>query len=513
MLPGAADTIVALATAPGRGAIAVVRVSGPDALRVVSACIESAADIATNSVDDAAALLVSGTDRRDTRSTQWIARRPLLRRLTHPHTREPLDTALVTWFPAPHSYTGDEVVEISTHGGLVAPVAVLAALIAAGAREALPGEFTRRAVMAGKMDVLQAEAVADLIDARSQALHAVALRQLDGGLSRRLLSLRGDCVQLEALLAYDIDFPEEDDGPIEPVRITRAVNAVIAALDELLATAPTVPLVREGAVVVLAGAPNAGKSSLFNALLGEARAIVSEIPGTTRDALDVLMDTPGVPIRLVDTAGLRESDDVLERMGIEVSAQWLSRAHVVVVCGETVAEVMATERAVRGVRGGDVPLVRVVTKRDWGVGRGGDGQRQRQPTVTTEGAEDAEGVGDEMRVVEWGEGNVECVLTSAETGLGLGEVLVRVRERIAAVYGSVDVEMPRLTRERHRVAVSVAREELAAFVGAWDGGSGVPAIVAAVHVRAAVHALDELIGVVSLDDVLDRLFAEFCVGK
>ena len=479
-LPGAADTIVALASAPGRGAIALVRVSGADALRIVQRCVERAVGDSANSVDGSAAPSAS----RAPDAMLFVPRRASLRRLRHPATGEPLDTALITSFPAPHSYTGDDVVEISTHGGHVVPQAVIGALLAAGAREALPGEFTRRALMAGKLDLLQAEAVADLIDARSRALHRVALEQLDGGLSRRLMALRSECLQLEALLAYDIDFPEEDDGPIDPARIAHVVDAVMASLDALLATAPAVPLLREGAVVVLAGTPNAGKSSLFNALLGEARAIVSDIPGTTRDALDVMLDTPGVAIRLVDTAGLRETDDTLERLGIEVSARWLSRAHVVLAIGETVEQVEATVRAVQSVESRDVPVVRVLTKRDAGVAEGAEGRSRER-----------------------------YVMTSAESGVGLGKLLEVVQLCIAAAYGTVPPEVPQLTRERHQVGVRVAREELALFQSAWAEGRGVPAIIAAVHVRAAVFALDELIGAVTLDDVLDRLFSEFCVGK
>ena len=490
-LPGAADTIVALASAPGRGAIALVRMSGADALRIVQRCVERAVGDSANRVEDSAAFSAS----RVRATISFVPRHASLRRLRHPVTGELLDTALITWFPAPHSYTGDDVVEISTHGGHVVPQAVIGALLASGAREALPGEFTRRALMAGKLDLLQAEAVADLIDARSRALHRVALEQLDGGLSRRLMALRHECLQLEALLAYDIDFPEEDDGPIDPARIAHVVDTVMRSLDALLATAPAVPLLREGAVVVLAGAPNAGKSSLFNALLGEARAIVSDIPGTTRDALDVMLDTPGVAIRLVDTAGLRETDDTLERLGIEVSARWLSRAHVVLAIGETVEQVEATVHAVHGAESRDVPVVRVLTKRDAG---------ELPPQLQLTGTEGIERSTD----------TIECyVMTSAESGVGLRKLLEVVQLCIAEAYGTVAPEVPQLTRERHQVGVRVAREELALFQSAWAEGRGVPAIIAAVHVRSAVLALDELIGVVSLDDVLDRLFGEFCVGK
>jgi Predicted GTPase len=185
----------------------------------------------------------------------------------------------------------------------------VAAAIQLGARQAEPGEFARRAVLNGKLDLVQAEAIGDLIDARSSAARRVALRQLDGGLSRRVAELRTQVLALEALLAYDIDFPEEDDGPVPRARIDAATIAVIDAVTSLLATGNTGTLVHEGALVVLAGAPNVGKSSLFNALLGEARAIVTEIPGTTRDAIEAVLDLPGWPLRLVDTAGLRTSTD------------------------------------------------------------------------------------------------------------------------------------------------------------------------------------------------------------
>lgn len=456
-LPSGDDTIVALATPSGRGALALLRVSGPGALDVLRALTGR----------------VSFAPRMATRV-----------RLVHPVSRVPLDDALVTWFPTPRSFTGDDTAELTVHGGVAVSSAVLGACLAAGARVAEPGEFTRRALLAGKLDLLQAEAIADLIDARSQALHRAALEQLDGGLSRRLLALRHECLGLEALLAYDIDFPEEDDGPVQPARIARAVDGVLSALDDLLATAPSVPLLREGAIVVLAGAPNAGKSSLLNALSGEARALVTEVPGTTRDAIEVLLDTPGVPIRLVDTAGLRETSDLVERLGIEVSTRWLARAHVVLACGDSPASVRETESVVRGLLPADrdnVPVLGVLTKQD---------AEQRAGT------------------------HVEGLLgTSAERGTGLGVLLDAVQHELATRYGVVEPEVPRLTRERHQAAIRVAREELAAFRETWHGGAGVPALVAAVHVRAAVAALDEVIGAVSLDDVLDRLFREFCVGK
>ncbi len=325
MLAGGNDTIVACATAEGRGALAIIRLSGARAMHIASA-LGAPVGVATA-----------------------LAPRHVTRvLLRHPQSGAPLDDALLTFFPAPHSFTGEDAVELSTHGGRVVPTLVVAACVAAGARLALPGEFTRRAVLNGKIDVLQAEAIADLIDARTTAMQQQALDQLDGGLSRRVTALRGAVIHLEAQLAYDIDFPEEDDGPIAPSVIGASAQALLDAVDALLATAPTAARRRDGALVVIAGPPNAGKSSLFNALLGEARALVTSIPGTTRDAIDALVDRTPIPLRLVDTAGLRDTDDTLEQMGIEVSARFLAQAQVVLACGATADDVRLSLLAVRG---------------------------------------------------------------------------------------------------------------------------------------------------------------------
>jgi tRNA modification GTPase len=391
--------------------------------------------------------------------------------LRHPDSREPVDDCLAACFPAPHSYTGDDLVEISTHGGLVVPAAALATLVAAGARPAAPGEFTRRAVLNGKMDLLQAEATADLIDAGSPAQRRRALQQLERGLSDRLAALRAEILELEALMAYDIDFPEEDEGPVSPDRVRRAWCVVRDRVADLLKTAPEGERLREGALLVIAGRPNAGKSSLFNALLGTARAIVTEIPGTTRDAIEAHAVIEGFPFRIVDTAGLRDSDERIERLGIEVSRKYLAAADLVLFCEEAEdpsrAEFLAHVHA---------PVVVVRTKSDRPSARPPAG-----PSV------------------------------SVVTGQGLAEL----RRQLAEVaFGRLlalgDVE-PVVTRARHRAALERAVVELDSFWGARE--TGVDAAAAATHLRAAVGALDDLIGAVTPEDVLDRVFATFCVGK
>jgi tRNA modification GTPase len=445
------DTIIAVASPAGRGAIALVRLSGPDAFSIAARHLRI-----------------------------W----PQESRVTHLcdvfDGGQRLDQALVTLFPAPNSFTGEDTVEFSTHGGYLVPSTIVAALISSGARQALPGEFTRRAVLNGKLDILQAEAIGDLIDASSHVMQRTALGQLDGGLSRRLLGLRSDLIDLEALLAYDVDFPEEDDGPVPRKRIEEAADHITRSLESLLATAPAGEVIREGAIVVIAGPPNAGKSSLFNALLGRSRAIVTEIPGTTRDALEAVIDSGKWPLRLVDTAGLRETQDRIERLGIEVSERYLASAHVILACAEDSTSLEKT-----------VDLV---------------GKRSTAPVLAVQTKSDLVSNGDEERP-HWA-----AIAVSAETGLGLQELLGAIDDTLDKRHGEIAPDLPVLTRARHRKAISTARSEVEEFTVAWREEK-LPATVAAVHLRTAVGALEELIGAVEVEDVLDRVFSSFCVGK
>jgi len=447
------DPIVALATPPGRSALALIRLSGKGAFDVAARALQPF------------------------RPDPPRAVRPV--RVVHPTTGEAVDDALVACFPAPRSYTGDDLVELSTHGGLLVPAAVVAALLAAGARPAAPGEFSRRAVLNGKLDLLQAEATADLIDAGSPAQARRALQQLDRGLSRRLEQLRSELIELEALIAYEIDFPEEDEGPVAPERVERAWGAARQRIAHLIATAPEGERLREGALLVIAGRPNVGKSSLFNALLGRERAIVTEVPGTTRDAIEAHGVLEGFPFRLVDTAGLRESDDRVERLGIEVSRKYLAAADLVLFCedhretGTGKRERDARDEFLAQV---SAPVVFVRTKSD--LDTPSDGPFVAVSVVT-------------------GEGLAELKRGLAEAAFG----------RLLALG---DVE-PVVTRARHREALERALAEVEGFQTARKGG--VDAVAAATHLRAAVGALDDLIGVVTPDDVLDRVFASFCVGK
>ena len=456
VLPGSTDTIVAQATAGARSALAVIRVSGPDAHVIGSRLLRP-----------------------------WHAtpRRAFLASLRSPEDGKEIDQAIVTIFSAPASFTGEDMIELSLHGGEIGPSLAVNALLSCGARQALPGEFTRRALLNGKLDLLQAEAVADLVDSRSRAMHDVALGQLAGHLSARLNALRTQIIELEALLAYDVDFPEEDDGPIAAADIEDGARKMLATIDALLATSATGEMVRSGATVVIAGAPNAGKSSLFNALAGTKRAIVTDVPGTTRDALEAMMDIGPWPVRLVDTAGLRASTDVIERLGIEVAEQYLKDAAIVLICGESSQSIAHTMEHVRPLTIGTLLLVR--TKSDIG----------------------------EMPDSPAPDEKLAYIPVSARTGEGLGALTKHIAEALNRQHEPTSATNPVLTRERHRVGLASARDEIAAFLQNSGNDSRLPATVVAVHLHSARAFLEELVGTVDVEDVLDRVFSAFCVGK
>lgn len=439
-----ADTIVAIATAPGLGAVAMVRLSGSAAFRI-------------------ARVLAPGFDPAQPRVTRLLS--------IQGADSSPIDQALVTAFPGPGSYTGEDVVEFATHGGVLVPAQVVAAAIQAGARQALPGEFTRRAVIEGKLDLLQAEAVGDLIAATAPAQARQALQQLDGALSLRVGQLRELLLNAEALLAYTIDFPEEDDGPLDPTRVVQELDAVELSLRTLLSSAPVGERLRVGALVVLAGAPNAGKSSLFNALLGRERALVTEIAGTTRDAIEADLVVEEWPIRLVDTAGLRESGDRLERLGIEVSLRYLEQADLILFClgpGESLPEGLSTI---------GVPILTVHTKADL--------------------AEALPGV-------------VERLAVSVLTGSGLDRLRWNLADLLFSAGRRSRGDEVMLTAVRHRVAVESALKEVGL---ARDRLQEDEPVLAAHHLLSARMALEELIGKVDREEIFDLVFGNFCVGK
>jgi tRNA modification GTPase len=357
------------------------------------------------------------------------------------------------------------------------------------------GEFTRRAYLNGKMDLVQAEAVVDLIEGVSPALHRAAIHHLEKGLSARVAGILDGIIQVEAMLAHHLDFPEEDDSPVSGDEIQAETLRLERELEGLLRTAPEGELLREGALTVLAGRPNSGKSSLYNALLGEERAIVTEVPGTTRDALEAVVSLGGFPFRVVDTAGLRGSAARVEQMGIEVAHRYLRKGDLILFCAESGRELREDEvRFLAETR--DAPMVLVRTMAD-------DAPRP-QPMEAEE-----RGMGEpvEERALRV-EATVEL---SVRTGKGMSALRDLLPSLVFRGLVGLDADTPVLTRARQAEGIRLALRELGNFREAL--AVGVPAEVAAAHLRPAETALEDLVGVVPREAVLDRLFEDFCIGK
>jgi tRNA modification GTPase len=445
------DTIVALATPAGRSALAIVRLSGRDARRI----------------------LLTLAPRL---STGLEARRPHLVAFED-SAGEPIDTGLATFFAGPSSATGENLAELSIHGSPIATERLLQAAVCAGARPARPGEFTERAFRSGKIDLVRAEAVRDLIEAKTSAAARFSARRLSGGLSKQLDRVREDLLTASAGLAATIDFAEDAGESVGPA-VPEALRSAIDTLTRLAETAETGRLLSHGCRVAILGRPNAGKSTLFNAFLGTSRAIVTETPGTTRDTLEAAIDIGGVPVTLVDTAGLREAGDPIERMGVERARQQAQMSDALLYVFDAVAGWNnEDDRAIASLDG--KPRVVIANKAD------------AMPSgwvATIPGAVGLSGLapdaGDRLRAILQ-----ESIVGNLRT------------EETSEVLGSL----------RQQDLVGRARTAAADTLRALE--DGLSPEYAATHCHAALDALADLTGETTSEEVLARLFATFCIGK
>jgi len=439
-----ADTIAAIATAPGRGAIGVVRVSGP-ATRAIAQGI--------------------------------VGRIPAPRHATladflDAHG-EVLDQGIALFFPAPHSFTGEDVLELQGHGGPAVLQLVLTRCLTLGARLAEPGEFTRRAYLNDKLDLAQAESVADLIEAASAQAARSALRSLRGEFSREVRALRDALIDLRMLVEATLDFPEEELEFLEAAHAREKLSALRQQLDAVFARARQGSLLREGLHVVLIGRPNVGKSSLLNRLAGEEVALVTPIAGTTRDTVRELIQLDGIPVHIIDTAGLRETTDEVERLGIARTWAAVEKANIALLVTEAGTGPAAEDEAILARLPAGLPVLRVVNKIDL--------------------------LGEAPRLAE------ETVYLSAKTGAGI-ELL---RHRLLALAGWQETgEGVFMARARHLEALTRARAHLEAADTHWQELE-----LMAEELKLAHNALATLTGEFTPDDLLGEIFARFCIGK
>ena len=446
------DTIAAIATPPGPGGIGVVRVSGP----LATALAET---------------VFAGR-----RTGSWHSHR-LYAGGIRGADGAVVDTGLAVLMRAPNSYTGEDVLELHCHGSPVVLEQVLRALLAGGARPAQAGEFTKRAFLNGKLDLTQAEAVMALVGARTADAAQVAAAQLSGGLGARLGDIRARLVRAKAHVEAQLDFGDEDVG-LDPAALAGDVAAAATEVDALLATAARGELLQRGLRVALRGRPNAGKSSLLNALVGSARAIVTAEPGTTRDVIEVGIDVAGVPVVLVDTAGVRDTADAIERLGVARAEEAAATADVVLLVLDT-ARPLAEQTALLG-RG---DAVAVLNKCD----------------LPTRWSAD-----DEATVAA----AHPCVRVSATAPIGLDALRQGLLARAGAQWAD---NLPPLTSARQREALARVAGSLAAARAALD--AGLPPELIAVDLQAALEHIGTVTGAVTSEDVLDAIFREFCIGK
>lgn len=460
------DTIAAVSTPRGEGAISIVRLSGPHAVKIA----------------------------------QQIFRGALLSKLqTHtityghiidPNTQQIIDEVLLTVMRAPRTYTREDIVEINCHGGATCVQQVLELILLTGARLAEPGEFTKRAFLNGRIDLAQAEAVVDIIRSQTDLTRQVAMNQLQGGISRAVNHLRDQLIDLLAEVEASIDFPEENLDFMDLTELEACAQAILTKLEQLYQTAREGKILRDGLSLAIVGKPNVGKSSLLNALLQEERAIVTEIPGTTRDTIEEYVNIRGIPLKLVDTAGIRTTSDIIEQAGVQRSKEWLERSDLLLVMLDASTSLTVDDRKLL----------------EWTSKRKASHERK---TIVVINKIDLPTVLNITQVKELIP-EISIVNTSMLTGQGLEELKATILDTVIH-GGALAADSVIITNVRHRDALRNAKNDLEHAINSLN--MGMPPELIAVDFRGALDNLGLIVGQTTTDDILDRIFSQFCIGK
>lgn len=454
------DTIAAIATALGEGGIAIIRVSGDKALEIVDKIFNAA----------------NGKD--------MFSMKPYTMRYGHiiNNDKDIVDEVIVSFMKGPRSFTAEDTVEINCHGGVVSTNAVLQEVIKAGARLAEPGEFTKRAFLNGRIDLSQAEAVMDIISAKTELSMKSAMRQSSGKLSTEINRLRKDTLDVLALIEYAVDFTEDEEeiDPSIPVDVKKGVEKLIEEVDGLIKNADEGKLIRDGLNVVIVGKPNVGKSSLLNVLLNERRAIVTDVAGTTRDVIEEYINLDGVPIRIVDTAGIRETDDVVERIGVEKSKEKIDQADLIIFMLDTSRELDYEDKE----------IIEYIKDKKY---------------IVLLNKVDLERKIDENEI----KGLTNKIEISAKESIGIEALKNEIKELFFS--GNIDSESIMVTNTRHKQALYRALENLNGGLNGLVKNEFLDLI--SIYVMSALKALGEITGAEVEEDLVNKIFAEFCCGK
>ena len=480
------DTICAPATVPGTGAISVIRVSGPEALTIADKVIKCR----KGSISEAAGYTIKFGNIYDASGAL-------------------LDEVLASVFRAPHSYTGENSVEISCHASSYIVSALMDLLYAAGCRAAEPGEFTQRAFLNGKMDLAQAEAVADVIASQNAAAHRIAFKQMKGGFSSELKGMRSELLELVSLMELELDFSEEEVEFADRTRLNELLAALIAHVSRLIDSFKLGNAIKNGVPVAIAGATNTGKSTLLNALLGEDRAIVSDVHGTTRDTVEETLNIDGVLFRFIDTAGLRETEEIVEKIGIERTFKKISEASIVLGMVDLTRDFESTcetiNEIIEKVDFSSQKLVFLLNKTDIC-------EVNKNVSIVNFIVSSLDNKGVRASLIENAAGTSDftpIIGISAKTGSGidtLRSILASSQRDLLA-----DSDTTLVTNQRHVQALSDARTSL---LRVQEGlAFGLPTDLAAQDIREAIYHIGSIVGEISADEVLGNIFKNFCVGK